>query len=369
MAAVKALKTEYPGVFYREAKRIGGKGKEKVFYVMVKRNGKKIEEKVGRQFSDQMTSSKAARIRADLIEGRRQLKRDVIAEQKEDVWTVEKLWERYQVDKAGLKGWKEYHSLYNKWIEPNFADARPEDILPLDTARLKNKMRSKGLSPQRQKHALALLRRVINHGKRQQLTKGLDFEIDMPTVNNEKTEDLTDEQLSKLLKVIEADKHPYAPKMMLLALYTGMRRGEMLKLKWKHIDFEGKWITLKDPKPGKDQKIPLNSMAENVLLELREIGYFENVFPGRSGGQLVNIGKQVARIRDAAGLPKDFRPLHGLRHVFASMLASSGEVDLFQLQKLLTHSDQKTTQRYAHLRDRALIDASLQIDEIFSNKH
>ena len=64
------------------------------------------------------------------------------------------------------------------------------------------------------------------------------------------------------------------------------------------------------------------------------------------------------RIKTAAGLPKDFRPLHGLRHFYASMLASSGDVDMYTLQKLLTHKDPTMTQRYAHLRDEALHKAS-----------
>ena len=52
------------------------------------------------------------------------------------------------------------------------------------------------------------------------------------------------------------------------------------------------------------------------------------------------------------------RPLHGLRHVFASTLASSGKVDMYTLQKLLTHKSPIMTQRYAHLRDDALKRAS-----------
>ena len=64
------------------------------------------------------------------------------------------------------------------------------------------------------------------------------------------------------------------------------------------------------------------------------------------------------RIKKHAGLPKGFRPLHGLRHVYASMLASSGKVDLYTLQKLLTHKDPRMTQRYAHLRDEAIKRAS-----------
>ena len=58
------------------------------------------------------------------------------------------------------------------------------------------------------------------------------------------------------------------------------------------------------------------------------------------------------------GLPKDFRPLHGLSHYYATMLASTGKVDMYTLQKLLTHKSPQMTQRYAHLRDEALKGAS-----------
>ncbi len=64
------------------------------------------------------------------------------------------------------------------------------------------------------------------------------------------------------------------------------------------------------------------------------------------------------RIRERAGLPEDFRPLHSLRHVYASMLASSGKVDMYTLKKLMTHKSPLMTQRYTHLRDEALKRAS-----------
>ena len=72
----------------------------------------------------------------------------------------------------------------------------------------------------------------------------------------------------------------------------------------------------------------------------------------------MTIQKALRRIREAAGLPKTFRPLHGLRHAFASRLASSGAVDMYTLQKLLTHKSPVMTQRYAHLRDESLRKAS-----------
>jgi integrase len=69
-----------------------------------------------------------------------------------------------------------------------------------------------------------------------------------------------------------------------------------------------------------------------------------------------------------AKLPKGFRPLHGLRHVYASMLASSGKVDLYTLQRLLTHKSPVMTMRYAHLRDEALKAGADQVDEIFKKQ-
>ena len=74
----------------------------------------------------------------------------------------------------------------------------------------------------------------------------------------------------------------------------------------------------------------------------------------------------ISQIRRQAGLPENFRPLHGLRHSFASLLISSGKVDLYTLQKLLTHKSPLITQRYAHLRDEALKKASALAGEIVS---
>lgn len=65
-------KTKYPGVFYRIVKRLGNpKEEEQSFYVVFKRNGKLEEEKVGRQYADNMTAAKASRLRAEFIEGKR----------------------------------------------------------------------------------------------------------------------------------------------------------------------------------------------------------------------------------------------------------------------------------------------------------
>ncbi len=60
-------------------------------------------------------------------------------------------------------------------------------------------------------------------------------------------------------------------------------------------------------------------------------------FPGRGGDKRTNAHKSVNKIKQAAGLPKSTRPLHSLRHTFASLAVSSGEIDLYTLQRLTTH--------------------------------
>jgi len=309
-----------------------------------------------------MTPARAARIRAERIENKR-LSRKEIREQtkvnkeaESEKWTIERLWESYKKNNPNLKGMHTYESAWNLHIKPEFGAKEPKDIMPLDINQIKNKL-LKERSPQTAQHVLELLRRIINFGVNNKLCQGIDFKIEMPKVDNKKTEDLTEEELNNLIKAIDQDTHPYAGPMMKMALFTGMRRGELFKLQWNHINFDRNFISIVDPKGGPDQKIPLNECARSVLEALPKTDS-PFIFPGHNGCCRSNIRNQVNRIKKAAGLPDNFRPLHGLRHTYASILASSGKVDMYTLQKLLTHKSPQMTQRYAHLRDETLKRAS-----------
>ncbi len=109
----------------------------------------------------------------------------------------------------------------------------------------------------------------------------------------------------------------------------------------------------------------MNDSARQVL-DKHPRSESEYVFPGKDGKQRVDFKRPINRIKQRAGLPKDFRPLHGLRHVYAYILASSGQVDMYTLQKLLTHKSPQMTQRYAHLRDETLKRASNLAGELIS---
>ena len=83
------------------------------------------------------------------------------------------------------------------------------------------------------------------------------------------------------------------------------------------------------------------------------------------GGKELRYAVLLIALGVKANLPEDFRPFHGLRHTYASWLASSGNVDLYSLQKLLTHGSSKMTERYAHLADEALKRSASAIDACF----
>lgn len=362
MPKQQRFKTKYPGVTYVEGRRADGTV-ERIYYIMYRRNKKLIEEKAGRQFHDDMTPGRAAGIRAKRIEGEQPTNGEQRAETKaehateESKWTISRLWEEYKARHPGLKGIVTDQNRYEKHIKQDLGGREPHELTSFDVDRLRIRL-EKTHQPGTVKNALELLRRIVNFGVKKQLCDGIPFTIEMPKGAKLKTEDLTAEQFSRLMEAIEQESNLQAANFMRMVLFTGMRRGGLFKLKWEHVDFEKNFIHIVDLKGGEDQKIPLNESARALLMEHPRSDESPFVFPGRNGNQRVDIKKQVNRIKERAGLPKDFRALYGLRHVYASMLASSGQVDLYTLQRLLTHKSPQMTQRYAHLRDEALRKAS-----------
>jgi integrase len=360
MPTFNRVKTKYPGVYYIDGK--GVRGPEKIYYISYRKDGRKIEEKVGRQFRDDMTPSKAASIRSERIEGKQlsnKERRSAVIEAKKNEaakWTVGRLWEEYLKHNPDSKSFLADKYRYKKHIRDSFGDKTPHEIIQLDVDRVRIKL-MKVLSPQTVKHVLSLLTRISNFGHKKGLCAGLGFIVQMPRVDNIVTEDLSPDLLKRLLDAIHADPNKVVANMMLMALYTGMRRGELLKLKWDDIDFSKGFITIRSPKGGRDQTIPLNSQTHDLLVNHPRTDS-PYIFPGKDGKQRVEVYNVVNRIKKRAGIPKNFRPLHGLRHTYASMLASSGQVDMYTLQKLLTHKNPIMTQRYAHLRDETLKKAS-----------
>ena len=147
-------------------------------------------------------------------------------------------------------------------------------------------------------------------------------------------------------------------------MHTGIRRKAAVALRWDDCDFEKGFITLRGEtaKSKKTQRIPMSPFVHDLLSSLPH-GNGEFIFPQRHPDTYTGY---MSRVRNLAGVSKDFRPIHGLRHNFASRVASSGKVDLYTLQNLMTHSSPKMTQRYAHLADKAMHRAASVIDDVMN---
>ena len=364
----KRVKTKYPGVFYRMVPRIGNRGFEEQYYVTYKKDGKSIEFKVGRSIRDDMTPAKAARLRGDYIEGRRQTPQERRRVESERI-TLDKLWAAYSETLANKRTRYSDNNRYGIHIQPMLGHKTLAELATRDVGRLKNRMTEDGKSPQTQAHVITLIKRILNYGFKNGLCPAVDptrLRIESPKVDNQKTEFLDAGQIKNLLAALDEYWDQPTASILRFALFTGMRRGAILSLKWADVDFGMDIITLRGAtaKSGRTEVIPMSDATRAVLERLPERG--EYVFAGETGGKRSAVPPGViAFLRERGVLPDGFRPLHGLRHTYASLLASSGKVDMYVLQKLLTHSKPEMTQRYAHLHNEALKKAANVIGDMF----
>lgn len=145
--------------------------------------------------------------------------------------------------------------------------------------------------------------------------------------------------------------------LVLVAMNTGLRRGELFGLSWPDVNLPAKLLTVTagNAKSRKARHVPLNDEAVDVLKRWKKQGGGEGlVFPGAGGGRLTNVNKSWDGIAKDAKLT-DFR-FHDLRHDFASKLVMAG-VDLNTVRELLGHADIAMTLRYSHLAPDKLADA------------
>ncbi len=182
----------------------------------------------------------------------------------------------------------------------------------------------------------------------------------------ERIDSWTFEESRKLLE-IAADQEKNIYPAVLALLHTGMRRGEMIALRWEDVDFVRSRIVIRRakvrgkitvPKSGKAREVPISPELADVLRELagtrhRREGFAnpEWVFLSTKGLQLMerNFNRSFARLTTAAA-KKKVRPLnlHCCRHTFATMALESGR-NIKWVAEILGHSDPTITLRtYAH---------------------
>ncbi len=165
---------------------------------------------------------------------------------------------------------------------------------------------------------------------------------------------LNEAEVEQLLDAAGRERNSsHLPDFIRLALHTGCRRDELLRLEWERVDFSNGLILLdgRHTKSGKRRSVPINATARQALLnrkDFREMHCPQSpwVFCNRRGCRIASVRRSFMTACARAGI-KDFR-IHDLRHTCAAWLVTRG-VPLTEVRELLGHSTVRMTERYAHL--------------------
>lgn len=261
--------------------------------------------------------------------------------------------------KPRKRSWKRDAELYYLRIGPAFGKLRLNQLTRQQIQTFHTKLQGTGLAPATCDHHLKLIKHALNLAVDWgMLDKNPAYRIPLFNADNKREHYLDGDELQRLLSVLRTDENRAVCRIALFLLSTGARLNEALSATWAHVDRETRvWrIPATNSKSRRMRSVPLNDSALEVLEQVGTEGKYDHVFINlETEKPYTTIAKVWERLRNAAGLPQ--LRLHDLRHSFASFLVNSGRT-LYEVQKVLGHSDTKVTERYAHLSTKTLQDAA-----------
>lgn len=280
-----------------------------------------------------------------------------------------------------------YREMLRDHILPSIGSLPVSDVGQIDVELLKGALKE---TPYRANRCVALVGAIFN--------KGIDWELceknpaeRVKHFDEAGREDfwLTEDQYKKLDAAITFYGRECGEALRLLIL-TGAREMEVLAAPWSQFDLEHAVWTRPShsTKEKKTERVPLNTATLAVLRRMKKVATSPYLFPGKHGkdgksaSHRKTIRKPWIQICKAAGLAEEYevqgkkrmlkrwRPvmrLHDLRHSFASWLVSDG-VSLKRVGALLGHSRESTTNRYAHLADKSLREATDRFGDMMTQR-
>jgi len=263
------------------------------------------------------------------------------------------------------KSYSKYYVPYMRNLSRFFENKYLQEITsPLITQY--QSMRKKEVKPATVNRELQILKRCFNLAIQWELTnnnpvRGVEF-FKEP---RGRIRFLTVEEIDRLIECCSGE----LKYIVTLAIYTGMRKGEIFNLKWRNINLANRLIILEYTKNGETREIPMSDNVYHILSRKYIEKYRESeeyVFPSKNGNAYTNVDKSFKTALNLANI-KDFR-FHDLRHSFASQLVMSG-VDILTIKELMGHKDISTTLIYSHLAPQHKIDAIAKFSNyLFSQK-
>ena len=225
-----------------------------------------------------------------------------------------------------------------------FRNKRLNNITPILIEQYKGKrLNEDGMMPATVNREIACLKCIFNWAiKNGKADVNPMKQVKLLKENNTRLRFLSQEEIIQLKNNCSERIRPIVE----TALMTGMRRGEILNLKWEDVNFQQGIIVIKNSKSGKLREIPICSALRKVMEQYSNASTGEYVFCSELGQPYRNFYTGFQRIVKKAGI-EDFS-FHDLRHTAASYLIMLG-IDIVTVKEILGHSSINMTLRYAHL--------------------
>lgn len=264
----------------------------------------------------------------------------------------------YARERKAASSIKRDHGILKNYILPRFGQNKPCDLRPRDVELwITGLVSNKTISKKSANDVLSLFNKIMNDGVRWEfiesnfLNKVAKFSVGERDFSFWKQH-----EARRLLGHFLGDPNP--PRVFwpaAIALYTGLRRGEVQALRWQDINERSGLITIKrsycrvsktfkeETKSRKIRHVPICCSLKGLLLRLQKFSTSELIVPFFNSDC---FRKEFIRICRIAGVP--VIRFHDLRHTFASNFLMGGGT-LYDLQKILGHSTIQVTENYAHL--------------------
>jgi integrase len=257
--------------------------------------------------------------------------------------SLEEFGRRYmEYAKANKRSWIRDEQML-KQLNGFYGPALLSDIGALSVESYK-RQRMNDVAPATVNREIALLKHMYNlaeawgfhHGRNP--VKGVRFLAE----NNLKLRTLSEEEEAKLLPCCPL----YLRDMVLFALHTGLRSGDLFRLQWEDINTRENQLKIIVRKTQQELELPLSELAAEVIARWRAIKSCPYVFYNQiTGDRFKDVKAGLKKAVHDAGLTGI--TWHTFRHTFASRLVQGGS-DIVTIKELLGHAEIKTTMRYAH---------------------
>ncbi len=241
------------------------------------------------------------------------------------------------------KSYYSYHLVHVKILKAAFKGKCLDEIKVLDIDQFKNN-RLKEVTPATVNRSLACLKSIFNRAIVWGRFEGFNpvTRVRMCKERAIRLRYLEKEEIIRLVANCSEELRP----IVITAVNTGMRLGEILNLKWHDIDFKRDVICLLETKSDEKREVPMNESVKDALIKVRKNPKSPYIFCYKNGKQVKDIRKSFWTALRKSDI-KDFR-FHDLRHCAASHLVMAG-IDLNTVREILGHKTIEMTLRYAHL--------------------